>query len=58
MSPRSSFHHLVVARPGIRRSTSRDSASAARRISVKSHRGSIRTFTWMPRDPEVFGYPT
>ena len=43
---------------GISRSTARASASAARRTSVKSHRGSMRTFTWMPRDPEVFGKPT
>ena len=38
-----------------RRSTSRASASAARRTSVKSHFGSIRTLTWIPREPEVFG---
>ena len=31
------------ARPGIRRSTSRARASAARRTSVKSQRGSMRT---------------
>ena len=43
---------------GSRRSTSRASASAARRTSTKSQRGSIRTLTWMPREPEVFGKPT
>ena len=55
---RSSFHHAVVARPGIRRSTSRASASAARRTSVKLQRGSMRTLTWMPREPLVLGKPS
>ena len=32
---RSSFHQAVVAMPGIRRSTSRANASAARRVAVK-----------------------
>src|SRR5882757_7874090 len=54
---RCSFHHAVVAMSGARRSTSRASARAARRTSVKSHRGSTRTFTWMPRFPDVFGNP-
>ena len=51
-SPRSSFHHFVVASVGTSRSTARPSASAARRTSVKSQRGSMRTLTWMPREPE------
>ena len=55
---RSSFHHAVVARPGMRRSTSRASASAARRTSVKLQRGSMRTLTWMPREPLVLGKPS
>ena len=40
------------------RSTSRASASAARRTSVNVHFGSIRTLTWIPREPEVFGKPS
>ena len=55
---RSSFHQAVVARPGMRRSTSRASASAARRTSVKLQRGSMRTLTWMPREPLVLGKPS
>ncbi len=55
---RSSFHHLLVARPGIRRSTSRASASAALRTSVKSCSGTVRMKMWMPRLPEVFGKPS
>ena len=43
---------------GARRSTSRASASAARRTSVNDQRGWMRTLTWMPREPEVFGQPT
>ena len=42
---------------GSRRSSSRASASAARRTSVKLQRGSMGTFTCMPREPEVFGKP-
>ena len=42
----------------MRRSTSRASASAARRTSVNDHFGSIRTLTWIPREPEVFGKPS
>ncbi len=54
---RSSFHHFVVAMSGTRRSTSRASASAARRTSVKDHSGRIRTFTWIPFLPLVLGKP-
>jgi hypothetical protein len=54
---RSSFHHLLVASSGARRSTSRARASAARRTWSKVHFRWIRTLTWMPRDPEVFGHP-
>jgi hypothetical protein len=54
-SPRSSFHHEVVAWVGIRRSTSRASAMTAWRTSMKSHSGRMRTATWMPRPPDVFG---
>ena len=43
---------------GARRSTSRASASAARRTSANAQRGWIRTLTWMPREPDVFGQPT
>ena len=43
---------------GARRSTSRASASAARRTSGYVQRGSMRTLMWMPREPEVFGQPT
>ena len=43
---------------GARRSTSRASASAARRTSRNVQRGSMRTLMWMPREPEVFGQPT
>ena len=42
---------------GARRSTSRASASAARRTWSKVQRRSMRTLTWMPREPEVFGQP-
>ncbi|CAM5656737.1 hypothetical protein STENM223S_04154 [Streptomyces tendae] len=56
-SPRSSFHHLMVTRSGIRRSISRPTAIAARRTWVKVQRGSIGTKTWMPRPPEVLGQP-
>ncbi len=42
-SPRSSFHHFVVTKLGIRRSSSRPKAIADRRTSVKPHRASIRT---------------
>ena len=55
---RSSFHHLLVAIAGARRSTSRASASAARRTSPNVHSRVMRTFTWMPREPDVFGQPT
>ena len=41
----------------MRRSISRDSASAARRTSVNVQRGSMRTLTCMPREPLVFGQP-
>ena len=40
---RSSFHQRLVARPGMFRSTARARASAARRTSVKSCSGTIRT---------------
>ena len=43
---------------GARRSTSRARASAARRTSGNVQRRSIRTLTWMPREPDVFGQPT
>ena len=56
-SPRSSFHQLAVTRSGSRRAASRATAIAARRTSVKVHRGSIRTYTWIPRPPLVFGQP-
>jgi hypothetical protein len=56
--PRSSFHHAVVTSFGARRSTSRANASAARRTTGKSQRGSMRQATWMPRLPDVFGQPT
>ena len=39
LSPRSSFHHLVVTLPGIRRSSSRPNAIAACRTSVNVQRG-------------------
>src|SRR3954453_770612 len=52
---RSSFHQAVVARPGMRRSTSRASASAARRTSVKLQRGSMRRWAGMPRGPLALG---
>ena len=55
---RSSFHHLLVASAGARRSTSRASASAARRTWSNDQRGSMRTLTWMPREPDVLGQPT
>ena len=55
-SPRSSFHQAVVT-SSLRRSTSRANASAQRRTTGKSHFGSIRQATWMPRLPEVFGQP-
>ena len=42
-SPRSSFHHAVVTRSGVRRSISRANASAQRRTTGNSHFGSIRT---------------
>jgi hypothetical protein len=57
-SPRSSFHQAVVTSPGARRSISRANASAQRRTTGNSQRGSIRTATWMPRLPEVLGQPT
>ena len=41
----------------MRRSISRDSASAARRTSVKLQRGWMRTLMCMPREPLVFGQP-
>ena len=56
-SPRSSFHHAVVTRSGARRSISRAKASAQRRTTGNSQRGSIRTAMWIPRFPEVFGHP-
>ena len=46
-----------MASAGARRSISRDSASAARRTSVKVQRGSMRTLTCMPREPLVLGQP-
>jgi hypothetical protein len=52
---RSSFHHAAVASPGARRSTSRASATAARRTSSNVQRGSMRTLMWMPREPDVLG---
>ena len=55
---RSSFHHFDVAISGTRRSTSRARARAARRTSVNVHSGRIRTFTWIPFFPLVFGKPT
>ena len=55
---RSSFHQRLVARPGICRSTSRASASAAVRTCRKSCSGVRRTYTWMPREPEVLGKPS
>ena len=54
---RSSFHHLLVAIWGARRSTSRASARAARRTSTYPQRRSMRAYTWMPREPEVLGQP-
>src|SRR5205823_4447492 len=54
---RSSFHHFVVASAGTRRSTSRASASAARRTSLYVHCRSMRTSTCSPRLPEVLGQP-
>ncbi|CAM5484650.1 hypothetical protein SCYAM73S_08496 [Streptomyces cyaneofuscatus] len=56
-SPRSSFHHAVVTRSGIRRSSSRPAAMAARRTSVKVQAGSMGTKTCIPRPPEVLGQP-
>ena len=53
-APRSSFHHAVVT-PSSRRSSSRPNPIAACRTSANSQRGSIRTKTWTPRLPEVFG---
>ena len=50
-SPRSSFHHAVVTSSGSRRSTSRANASAQRRTTGNSQRGSIRHAMWMPRLP-------
>ena len=47
-----------MASAGTRASTSRARASAARRTSGKVQRGSIRTLTWIPREPDVFGQPT
>ena len=41
-SPRSSFHHAVVTSSGARRSISRANASAQRRTTGNSQRGSIR----------------
>jgi len=43
--PRSSFHHDVVTVSGSRRSSSRASAMTARRPAMKSHRGSMGTYT-------------
>ena len=43
---------------GTRRSTSRASASAARRTSGYVQSRSMRTLMWIPREPEVFGQPT
>ena len=53
-SPRSSFHHSTVT-PSSRRASSRPKPIAACRRSVNSHSGLIRTKTWTPRLPEVFG---
>ncbi len=39
---RSSFHHFVVTRSGMRRSNSRAKASTARLVWMKSQIGSIR----------------
>src|ERR671924_170532 len=55
-SPRSSFHHLVVTRPGRRRSSSRPKAIAAWRTSVKVQRGSNRPR--MKRDSSHLGRPS
>ena len=41
----------------MRRSISRENASAARLTSVKVQRCSMRTLTCMPREPLVFGHP-
>ena len=54
-SPRSSFHHAAVMRSEWRRSSSRAAATAARRTSYESHRGSSRMYTCTPRLPVVFG---
>jgi len=43
--------------PSPRRSTSRASASAARRTVLKSHCGWIRTGMCIPREPDVLGNP-
>ena len=52
---RSSFHHLLLAISGARRSISRASATAARRTVTKSCSGAMRTLMWIPREPLVFG---
>src|SRR2546423_335104 len=57
MPCRSSFHHLLVAMEGARRSTSRASASAAVRTSPNVQRRSMRTLMWTPREPDVLGNP-
>lgn len=56
-SPRSSFHQAVVTRSGIRRSSSRPQAMAARRTSTNVQSGAIGTKTCMPRPPDVLGQP-
>ena len=43
--------------PGIRRSTSRANASAARRVAVKPFPRSTLALMWRPRLPLVFGNP-
>ena len=42
---------------GARRSTARESATAARRTSAKVQRGCMRTLMCMPREPLVLGQP-
>src|SRR5919109_888136 len=54
-APRSSFHHAVVTSSGARRSTSRANASAQRRTTGNVQFGSMRTYTWTPRLPDVCG---
>src|ERR671933_764939 len=53
-SPRSSFHHLVVTRPGSRRSSSRPNAIAAWRTSVNVHRGGeVGARLWVKVDAQL-----